>query len=70
MLYKVIKFWRYSKSAAPVSLGDLRDAKNLIAYSMSQNMKKSPYGQKFPKSARDCRVPYAISANFDADKRK
>ncbi len=29
-----------------------------------------PYGQKFSKSAHDCRIFYAIDANFDADRGK
>ncbi len=33
-------------------------------------MKYLPYGQKIRKSAPNCRIFYAISADFEADMRK
>ncbi len=35
-----------------------------------QQLDAEPYGQKFSKLAQDRRVFYAISANFDLDRRK
>ncbi len=43
----------------------------MSVYRVPNNMLVTyPYGQKFSKSAHDRRVFYAISANFDADRRK
>ncbi len=43
----------------------IKIVENWISYK-----KSLPYGQKFSKSAHHRRVFYAISADFDADKRK
>ncbi len=39
-------------------------------YTIHNACRHIPYGQKFAKSAHERCVVYAISANFDADRRK
>ncbi len=47
----------------------VEDVKLITRWKHMPNM-IGPYGQKFPKLAHDCRIFYAISADFDANRCK